>query len=82
MCVPGVHMCVCAPSKKRMFAFQLNTFMRVRQANIYIYICVCVCVHGCTSASATCTFQVAYICVFHVCAHACLNWTCVSELPM
>ena len=74
MCVPGVHMCVF--SKKHKFVSQLNTFMRVPHLNVYV------CVHGCTCARAACTDSVVYICVFHVYTHVCLNWTCVSELPV
>ena len=69
-------MCACVLSKKHMFVFQLNTVMRVPQVNVYV------CAHGCASARAACTVSIVYICVFHVCTHVCLHWTCVSELPM
>ena len=87
MCVPRenericvfqvhVHACVCVLSKKRVLVFQLSAFMRLPQVNVYV------CVHGCTSACAACSVSVVHICVFHVCAHVCLSWKCVSELPM
>ena len=78
-CRRCTHMCsrcthVCVLSKKHMFVFQLNTFMRVPQVNVYVG------VQRCASARAACTVSVVYICVLQVYTHVCLNCPCDRAL--
>ena len=62
--------------KKHMFVFQVSTFMRVPQVNVYVCSPVPIC------ACRMYSFSRIHMCVPRVYTYLCLNWTCVFELPM